>query len=52
MPLLLFALLDGLAAGFGAALYAEYALLGVVFGLVAAHGAQVAIFNTTLKRLV
>ena len=37
--LLIFALLDGLAAGFGAAFYAEYVLLGVVFGLVAAHGA-------------
>jgi uncharacterized membrane protein len=36
---LIFALLDGLAAGLGAAFYAEYALLGVVFGLVAAHGA-------------
>ena len=37
--LLIFALLDGLAAGFGAAFYAGYALLGVVFGIVAAHGA-------------
>ena len=37
--LLIFALLDGLAAGFGAAFYAAYALLGVVFGLAAAHGA-------------
>ena len=37
--LLIFALLDGLAAGFGAAFYAGYVLLGVVFGLVAAHGA-------------
>ena len=37
--LLICALLDGLAAGFGAAFYAGYALLGVVFGLVAAHGA-------------
>ena len=37
--LALFALLDGLIAGFGAALYIEYALLVVLFGLVAAHGA-------------
>lgn len=37
--LLLFASLDGFAAGFGAAFYAGYALLVVVFGLVAAHGA-------------
>ncbi len=36
--LLIFALLDGLAAGFGATFYAGYALLGVVFGLAAAHG--------------
>ena len=37
--LLLFALLDGLAAGFGSPFYWEYALLAVLFGLVAAHGA-------------
>ena len=37
--LLIFALLDGLAAGFGAAFYAGYALLGIVFGLAVAHGA-------------
>ena len=37
--LLIFALLDGLAAGFGVTFYAGYVLLGVVFGLVAAHGA-------------
>ncbi len=37
--LLIFALLDGLAAGFGVAFYAGYALLGIVFGLVATHGA-------------
>ena len=37
--LLVFALLDGLAVGFGAAVCAGYALLGVVFCLVAAHGA-------------
>ena len=36
--LLIFAVLDGLLAGFGAALYVEYMLLVVVFGLVAAHG--------------
>lgn len=37
--LLVFALLDGWATGFGAFFYAEYVLLAVVFGLVAAHGA-------------
>lgn len=37
--LLVFALLDGLTAGFGVLLYAEYALLLALFGLVAAHGA-------------
>lgn len=37
--LLVFALLDGWSAGFGNAFYAEYALLAVLFGLVAAHGA-------------
>ena len=37
--LLLFAILDGVSSGFGADLYAEYALLLVLFGLVAAHGA-------------
>lgn len=37
--LLLFALLDGLAAGFGSPFYWEYTLLAVLFGLVAAHGA-------------
>lgn len=37
--LLLFAILDGAYGGFGADLYAEYALLLVLFGLVAAHGA-------------
>lgn len=37
--LALFALLDGLLTGFGAVLYTEYALLVVLFGLVAAHGA-------------
>lgn len=37
--LLLFAILDGVSGGFGADLYAEYALLLVLFGLVAAHGA-------------
>jgi putative copper export protein len=35
----LFALLDGALGGFGPALYAEYALIFVLFGLVAAHGA-------------
>ena len=37
--LLVFALLDGSTAGFGTLFYAEYALLLVLFGLVAAHGA-------------
>jgi uncharacterized membrane protein len=37
--LVLFAVLDGVAVGFGAALYTEYALLVVLVGLVAAHGA-------------
>ena len=37
--LLLFAFLDGLLFGEGASLYVECALLVVLFGLVAAHGA-------------
>jgi uncharacterized membrane protein len=37
--LLVFALLEGALSGFGPALYSEYALLVVLFGLVAAHGA-------------
>ena len=37
--LLLFAVLDGVIGGFTPALYAEYALLLVLFCLVAAHGA-------------
>jgi uncharacterized membrane protein len=37
--LLIFAVLDGLLKGFGAVFYVEYALLVVVFGLVAVHGA-------------
>ena len=37
--LLVFALLDGALSGFGSALYSEYALLAVLFGLVASHGA-------------
>ena len=36
--LLVFALLDGTFGGFGADLYAEYALLAVLFGLTALHG--------------
>ena len=36
--LLIFALLDGWSAGFGTAFYAEYALLVVLFSLVALHG--------------
>ena len=37
--LLVFALLEGTLSGFGPALYSEYALLVVLFGLVASHGA-------------
>ena len=37
--LALFALLDGTLGDFGPAYYAEYALILVLFGLVAAHGA-------------
>lgn len=37
--LLGFALLEGYLSGFGFALYSEYALLVVLFGLVASHGA-------------
>jgi uncharacterized membrane protein len=37
--LALFALLDGALEGFGTALYTEYALILLLFGLVAAHGA-------------
>ena len=46
--LALFALLDGLIAGFGASLYAEYVLLAVLIGLVATHGAY---FGRMLKKL-
>jgi uncharacterized membrane protein len=46
--LALFALLDGLVAGFGATLYAEYLLLAVLVGLVAIHGAY---FGRRLKKL-
>jgi uncharacterized membrane protein len=46
--LLLFAVLDGVFGGFGADLYAEYALLLVLFGLVAAHGAY---FGRRLAKL-
>jgi uncharacterized membrane protein len=37
--LLVFALLEGALSGLGPALYSEYALLAVLFGLVASHGA-------------
>ena len=37
--LLVFAVLDGLMQGLGPVFYAEYALMVVLFGLVAAHGA-------------
>ena len=46
--LALFALLDGLLEGFGAALYAEYVLLVVLIGLVTAYGAY---FGRKLKKL-
>jgi hypothetical protein len=36
---LVFALLEGILSGFGPTLYSEYALLAVLFGLVASHGA-------------
>jgi uncharacterized membrane protein len=37
--LLVLAVLEGALSGFGSALYTEYALLVVLFGLVASHGA-------------
>jgi uncharacterized membrane protein len=37
--LLVFAFLEGALSGFGPALYSEYALLAVLFALVASHGA-------------
>jgi uncharacterized membrane protein len=37
--LVVFALTDGVFGGFGVALYAEYALILLLLGLVAAHGA-------------
>ena len=46
--LLVFAVLDGVLGGFGAVLYAEYALLVLLFGLVAAHGAY---FGRRLRKL-
>ena len=46
--LLVFAVLDGAIEGFGAGFYAEYVLLLVLFGLVAAHGAY---FGRRLARL-
>lgn len=46
--LAVFAILDGTSKGFGAAFYAEYALLLVLFGLVAAHGAY---FGRKLRML-
>ena len=46
--LALFAVLDGVFGRFGPALYVEYALLLVLFGLVAAHGAY---FGRRLARL-
>jgi uncharacterized membrane protein len=37
--LLVIALLEGTLSGFGPALYSEFVLLAVIFGLVASHGA-------------
>lgn len=37
--LMVIALLEGALSGFGPALYSEFALLAVIFGLVASHGA-------------
>jgi uncharacterized membrane protein len=46
--LLVFALLEGALSGFGPALYSEYVLLVVLFGLAASHGAY---FGRRLVRL-
>ena len=46
--LLVFALSEGALSGFGPALYSEYALLAVLFGLVASHGAY---FGRRLEEL-
>lgn len=46
--LLLFAVLDGLFAGYSVALYAEYGLLVALFGLVALHGAY---FGRRMRKL-
>ena len=46
--LVLFAVLDGASGGFGPDLYAEYALLLLICGLVAAHGAY---FGRRLAKL-
>jgi uncharacterized membrane protein len=46
--LALFAVLEGFLKGFSAALYAEYLLLAVIFGLVAAHGVD---FGRSLRGL-
>jgi uncharacterized membrane protein len=46
--LVVLAVLDGSLMGFGPALYAEYLLLAILVGLVAAHGAY---FGPSLRRL-
>jgi uncharacterized membrane protein len=46
--LFLFAILDGVSGGFGGILYAEYALLVILFFLVASHGAY---FGRRLREL-
>ena len=46
--LVVLAVLDGSLTGFGTALYAEYVLLAILVGLVAAHGAY---FGPSLRGL-
>jgi uncharacterized membrane protein len=48
VALALFAALDGAVRGFGSFLYAEYALIAVLFGLAASHGAY---FGRRMRQL-
>ncbi len=48
VALLVFAVLDGVFSGFGAALYVELVLILALFGLSAAHGAY---FGRRMRRL-